>query len=323
MSDIKTINDLLPVPLIANLDSVIKNTGWNYGWKSNPTVAYSHWNMGFSQRMRENGIDISSELIGPVADAWNYIKTLHFPDHSLLRCYANGHTYGVEGYPHTDSLRLADKTLIVYMNNLWKREWGGETLIYNNDNIVHAELPRRNKALVFPGHMWHTSRGVTRICPELRISLMFKIVDNKNVDPNRNKIQQFLESVGADKISHTGSTLIIHLMRTYDLLKKANQSQDICSAGALHSIFGTTIFKTSTLDKSRRQQVVDLIGERATELVEQFSTLDNRLVVLESNTTDPQYLDLCIIECANLLEQKSLEKYPNLLALWHRLNKST
>jgi hypothetical protein len=317
---IQTYTNVLPLPIVSEINDLIKQRGWNYGWKSNNNVEFGHWNVNFVEAMRENGIDTSDQLTGPLARAWTYITTAHLPNHTLLRCYANGHTYGVEGYPHTDSIRPADKTLILYMNDGWQKNWGGETLIYDGDDIVRAEIPRMNKGLLFPGSMLHTSRGVTRVCPTLRVSVMFKVVHNDDVDPVRNRVQQFLESVGANDVPHNKATLAIHLLRTYDLLKNANQSEDVCLAGSLHSIFGTNIFTNKVLTLDDRSKVEEIAGPKATALIEQFSSLE-RPTILEQNVNNPDYADLCAIECANLAEQYSLGKYPNLNALWRKLNK--
>jgi len=314
-TNINSINDFFPDNILIKLDLELQKSGWNYGWRSNPTMGYGHWNIDFTNCIIENGLDVSDKLPDVLKESWAYAQIKHFPDHRLIRCYANSHTFGVEGYPHRDSLRPNDKTVIVYMNKLWRREWGGETMIYDSDSIAHAELPKRNKALVFTGNQLHVSRGVTRICPDLRISVMFKITPNSATDADRDRVQVFLESLGADKINHSNRTLITHLLRTYDILKNAGQSTDVCLAGAVHSVFGTNIFKTQLLPHRDRNMVVAVVGEKATYLAEQFSKLD-RPDVLEQNAGNIAYDDLCIIECANLIDQNCLDKYPKLNEFW-------
>jgi hypothetical protein len=155
---------------------------------------------------------------------------------------------------------------------------------------------------------------------------MFKFSLEKDI--LRNKIQEFLTYLGADNIKHNNSNLFSHLLRTYDLLKKHGCSDVVCSAGALHSIFGTNIFKTKTLDITQRELVERIIGFDATNLVELFSTLDRphalelalltNTLTLNTNdgttkTVDQNTFDnLCIMEAMNLYEQSSLSKYPGL-----------
>jgi hypothetical protein len=274
-----------------------------------------------------NGLDASTKLSGAVADCWNYIQKTYFPDTVLLRCYANGHTYGVEGYPHTDSNRPQDRTLVVYLNKQWQRGWGGETVIYNGQRIVHAELPSYNRALNFSGFNWHAARGVTRICNDLRITLMFKFAP-ANTDSVRDRIQQFLDSIGTNTKSHSGSTLFVHLLSTYDLLKLAGQDETTCLAGAIHSIFGTNVFteKTLSLEVEDRKRVIAEVGERAIELATIFSRI-NRPAILEeylANGTSTGFDDatsriLCAIEGANLQDQNALKSYPKLTEFWKNI----
>ena len=327
LSNIQQINNCFPDELANQLNVLISNSDWKYGWRSNNSTGYGHWNVDFTKAGPSNGIDVERRVkpIG-LQQAWNHLKNNYFPNATLLRCYANSHTFGVEGYPHTDSIRTCDYTAVIYLNKTWRREWGGETIIYNDNDIEHAEIPKFNKALIFPGSQWHVAKAPSRICPDLRITLMFKF--SLEQDLLRNKIQEFLIYLGADKIKHNSSNLFNHLLRTYDLLKKHGCSDILCSAGALHSIFGTNIFKTKTLDITQRTLVEKIIGNEATNLVELFSSLDRPNTVelalltntLTLNTNDgtlktvdqKTFDDLCIMEAMNLYEQSSLSKYPEL-----------
>jgi hypothetical protein len=317
MNNIYSINSFFPEGILQNLDKTIKESGWNYGWKSNPSIGYGHWNIDFAPCIIENSQDISEYLPATLKEAWHYIKFNHFAQHKIIRCYANGHTFGVEGSPHTDSLKPEDKTIVVYLNNNWRREWGGETLIYQDDKIIHAEIPKRNRALIFPGNNLHISRGVTRICPDLRITLMFKVSDA--FDQERDRLQEFLINHKADTIPHNNGKLINHLLRTYDRLKNTRHDKDICLGGGLHSIFGTNAFKTQILNISNKQLVIDWFGEKAVEYAVQFSSIDRPNFLEKNIDTNTELNALASIECANLLDQGGLEKYPRLNAYWQGL----
>lgn len=92
-----------------------------------------------------------------------------------MRCYANAHTFGVEGYPHVDSRKPGNYTTIFYINPVWKPEWAGETIFMNDlGDIAHAVLPKPGRMVLFDGRIIHAARAVTRICPAMRVTLMFK-----------------------------------------------------------------------------------------------------------------------------------------------------
>lgn len=324
---LKQIAQVLPESLLQDVAAHIANVPWKYGWASNKSIEFTHWNYDFTGVPVYNTLDVADQLPEPIKSAWHYIQAQFLGSQALLRCYVNSHTYGVEGYPHTDSKRSEDNTLVVYMNPHWQRDWGGETMVYDGYNIIHAELPKYNKGLVFPGKKVHQARSVTRICPAQRITLMFKFCP-VDTDITRDNIQQFVTAVGAHKIKHSGRTLAAHLLNTYDILKANDYDQDTCSAGALHSIFGTNAFKTATVALEDRALVQKVIGAEATELVELFHqirrpmalerALATKTSLVDANSGDPIQLSqtqlnkLCAIEAANLSDQKSLKNYEHL-----------
>ena len=336
MNDIQSIKNIFSKQLLDAIILETKQSNWGYGWKSSFEVGYGHWNIDFTNVIIENGLDVEDKLPTTLQSAWQHIQTTHLPDHRLVRCYVNGHTYGVEGYPHRDSNRPGEKTLVIYLNSAWRREWGGETLIYDNDTIVHAEIPKYNTGLIFPGDLYHVARGVTRICPELRSTLMFKATPLNVVDNLRDRLQQFLQNRDANNLIHSSTSLCGHLLRTYDLLKKVKQSPEVCTAGALHSVFGTNVFKHQLISPSDQNLIAKEFGDYPLKLVDIFSKLArpasleialdmNRTKLLLTNGTElevsPQELaDLLAIECANLRDQHELHKKPNLHKYWQQLN---
>lgn len=325
MKSISTIKQVFPEELLTDVSKVIDTVPWKYGWASNRNIEFTHWNHDFAGANSLNGIDCADKLSGTLKTAWQHIQDNITGPQALLRCYTNAHTFGVEGYPHIDSRREEDKTIVVYMTKHWQRDWGGETTVYDGDDIVHAELPKYNHGLIFYGNQYHQARSVTRICPAQRVTLMFKFCPH-GIDPQRESLQRFLTLIGADKIKHSGRNLWTHLLNVYDILKEHGYRTEICSAGGLHSVFGTNIFKTQTLTPAHRTMVVNTIGDEATKYVELFSrikrpatlesALKNKTLEVETISGATMTLSqielniLCAIEAANLADQKSLNKYP-------------
>jgi hypothetical protein len=334
-------DNFLPQEIIDKIYNTLDAGGWKYGWRSNPGMGYSHWNQKFADHeLMENGLDISDRLLNEtLQSAWQYIQENHFPNSILLRCYANAHTYGVEGYPHSDSNRIQDETIVVYLNKTWRKEWGGETSVFLKNDIEKSVLPLYNRAMIFPGAAQHVSRNVTRICPELRITVMFKIAPIGS-DPDRDRAQNFLMELGTDKVPHGNRNLARHSLCVYDLLKVANQDTATCLAGAFHSIFGTNSFKTTTLQQEEKTRLIEVIGEEAANLAELFGTIQRPLTletalrekVLEvtnsiTNTnipiTEKQLNSLLMIESANLYDQGLLDikRFPRIRKRWDSIYK--
>lgn len=336
---VKRIDRVLPEALIERLHKKLTNQSWKYGWHSNKNTGYSHWNHSYVQAGAENGLDMTDELDGDVREAWDYIRTLYAKDHILLRCYSNAHTYGVEGYPHKDSNRSVDKTILVYINKDWKKEWGGETVVFDNkEQIIASQLPSYNTGIMFNGDSWHCARPPSRICPELRITLMFKIAP-RGADLLRDQIQNFITTMGTKDIRHRNGKLFNHLLRTYDILKRRGADPYTSAAGGLHSIMGTEHFKRETLNPAFVSRISDLFGEETARLVHLFSRIKKTetlelalkhkitsLTTRELNRIDLDQLTvdrLCLIEAANLLDQSSLNKYEHLKEFWNNYGKTT
>lgn len=327
MKSIRQIETLFPADLANKLEAYVANAPYKYGWPSNKNIGYSHWNYSIVKGGALNGLEVADKLPPLLAEAWEHLQKHYLGEQTLIRCYTNAHTFGVEGYPHTDSIREHDHTVVVYMNREWKREWGGETMLYDGYNIVHAELPKFNKGLVFKGNQYHTARSVSRICPELRRTLMFKFAP-KNIDPKRDRIQSFLTHCGADDIKHSGRNLSVHLLSTYDILKAGGYDDITCAAGGLHSIFGTNIFQHEAVSTEHRDIVTKIFNEEVIQLVELFrdikrpgtleEALKNNTLIVETNDGKTKELNksqlnsLCAIEAANLSDQKSLKNWPHI-----------
>lgn len=50
-------------------------------------------------------------------------------------------------------------------------------MLFNEDStdILTAVYPKPDRLLVFLGFVNHVARGVSRLCPHMRITLMFKV----------------------------------------------------------------------------------------------------------------------------------------------------
>lgn len=111
-----------------------------------------------------------------VANVWRRLKATRLSGHRLTRCYANGYPNGSEGALHRDSNIATHYTAIYYPHLAWKPDYAGETVFFDGaeQEIIASIYPRPNRLVVFPGVIPHVARGVSRACPDMRITLMFK-----------------------------------------------------------------------------------------------------------------------------------------------------
>ena len=286
----------------------------------------------------QNLADVSAVLAAdgapaPVSATWQLVQRMHLPGNLLIRCYLNGYTYGTDGYFHTDSERLDEHTIVLFMNDYWEPDWAGETVFLGEDDeIIKAVLPRRNRAVIFPSNLRHAGRAVSRKCTILRRTLIFKT--RRNGSGDFEKLSVFLREAGARDRAHQRGTLHDHSVRTFALLEAKGLDRTACFAGGLHAVYGTNAFGAGVLNGEARPEIVRAFGARAEELARLFSMInrpkslelplhldDDAAVVelvdgrrLELSRSD--FDDLRMIECANLVDEGSLARHRNLTAIW-------
>jgi len=85
---------------------------------------------------------------------------------------------------------------------------------------------------------------------------------------------QYVRNLGAAEVEHSDVTYLGHLAGVYRDLKAWSCSEDVCRGGMFHSIYGTEIFRRFALPLDKRDEVRELIGERAEWLAYLNSAID-------------------------------------------------
>ncbi|MBR7799760.1 2OG-Fe(II) oxygenase [Undibacterium fentianense] len=178
---IQLIHNAVPVEILSELYTTLPKIGWSFGWNtpSNPHSRYWHYEIGHGGK--KNVLDVSDKVRAhPLPIFAKYLD--FFLQHlapagtKILRFYMNAHTYGTDGWPHTDTDRPGEQTCVLYLNHEWKPEWGGETVIFNKDKeIVASVLPKGNRILSFPADSLHAPRPLSKEFEGLRIVLVVKL----------------------------------------------------------------------------------------------------------------------------------------------------
>jgi hypothetical protein len=301
-------------------EKYVDSGGLKYGWKSNKDKSYDfgHWNKTLLTNSKHHYYDHS---VMPYINKHSEIKLLwemiqsKIGKRCLLRAYINGYTFGTDAYYHVDDIWIKQQhgdvlseTIIVYLNDEWNKDWGGETSIINeHEEIEYSVLPKRNRVLVFDSNKFHSARPLSRICPELRSVLVFKTIDFKCLSPE----VKFIHDLGADE-KHSGKSFFEHLYNVSMLLEMFEQRKEVCSAGLFHSVYGTEFYSYSNSKTVERETVKELIGEYAESLVYEFCNLENRLETIINNSknySESFRKDMLFLEYANLIEQNNRRAY--------------
>jgi SM-20-related protein len=186
MLDGRVYDDILPDEQRQAINNFLHqdggSAGWKFGWKSShKTDNFAFWHRHFGGYQRPNNeepynCEPELEPFPIIMAFWRLLASELLKGHRLIRCYANGQTYGSDGTVHTDSKLPGTYTCVYYPHQIWHPDWGGETIFFNHDktDIAACVYPRPNRMVVFDGTIPHVARGVSRTCPVLRVTLMFK-----------------------------------------------------------------------------------------------------------------------------------------------------
>jgi len=311
-------DNLIPRDKLKLCHAWLDKANWVYGWPSNTDMQFGHWNVDIAKTAITNTTEIKDRLPQAFKEVWKDLNNKLYKDKAtLIRCYSNRHTFGTEGYIHTDTKRKEDHTIVIYLDD-WNANWGGETMFYDplKTEIIKSVIPSYGKVVSFPGTIPHKAAAISRICSKVRTTLMFKAtIDPKAIYEAEELLTEFLKEIGADKKPHKNGSLMDHLIRVFHILKSVGANDILALAGGLHSIYGTNAYKTGCLSYTS-WKVEQTFGPEVDRLVKLFSKLD-RPNALENPDGSLSELDLFLmrsIECANLYDQGELdaEKYPNL-----------
>lgn len=183
LGQVVVTDDLVPRALQTKLTDLVRQPIWQYGWKSNSRRdRYCYWHAHFAGgdgRSRRNCEEdlISKPQLFPILELWGLLKTGPLAGHEPLRVYANSHTFGVEGYVHTDNEDTENYySTVYYAHPIWHKNWAGDTVFYTRDggDIITSIFPKPGRAITFHGALPHCARAPSRDCTELRISIVIK-----------------------------------------------------------------------------------------------------------------------------------------------------
>lgn len=135
------------------------------------------------------------------------------------------------------------------------------------------------------------------------------------------RLVAFLEQHGAAAAGHSDEGLLAHLLGTHALLEGFGARRELCTAGLIHSVYGTESYRGKLLPTDLRPQVQALAGVEAEQIAFRFGgmekeslytnldradgfTLRSRFTGEVWDLTERELGDLCDLTVANWLEQR-------------------
>ena len=278
---------------------------FKYGWPSNTGhQEFLHWNHNICDAPRGAYFDMRS--VGGWTPLLEDIhQELEMDGWGIQRAYINGYCFGNDAAAHTDSInqKVPQKTAIIYLNDEWDINWGGETVIFENDEIIKSVLPKEGRVFLFDSTLLHGARPLSKTFGGIRKVLVFKYFDLNYTTPSLDFLYQQTKDA-----EHSGGTFLQHLFNTAKIAHDHNFSEDIIKACFFHSIYGTEYYN---FDKNiTREEIKEQIGDKAESLVHEFCTLKDRTnTILKSDNIELKQIEFC-----NLIEQNTHGQYDTTLS---------
>jgi hypothetical protein len=165
--------------MIEQYNNFLSQDEWDYVFDK--TVEGKTWS--FMGRSNENGNPfwfmnlINDEFFSN--KLFTKIKNVTKKDFDLLRVYANGQTFGLDGQFHIDTKKGEEKnkyfTFLYYPCKSWDASWGGKTIIVDEENSLNFQYPSPNNAIMFDSTNLHYGEGPARLFYGLRVTVAFKM----------------------------------------------------------------------------------------------------------------------------------------------------
>jgi hypothetical protein len=164
---------------------------WRFGQKSNNDTVYPMWFQAYYETFKKEYKEGIPEEIIQIGD--RFIDLIG-DEYMLVRNMMAGNTFGQDGDIHDDWLTPGESmTGVLYINRRWEDNWGGETIVYDKENLSKVEISKfeAGKLIVFDGSNPHIGKGPQRACGELRCILAMQAVKidawQEHLDKQRNK----------------------------------------------------------------------------------------------------------------------------------------
>jgi hypothetical protein len=166
---IQYLDDVISAETHEAICSKLEQSSWHFGHASVAEQSRPFWKMILD-------LDAITDRIW--AEAKPTCEALADAELIVLRQYANGHTYGQGGMPHTDDTRDGSYTLLYYPMREWHTQWAGETVFYGPEGEVnHSVTPKPRRAVLFDARILHAGLAPSQAFTGLRKTVAFKLIE--------------------------------------------------------------------------------------------------------------------------------------------------
>lgn len=141
------------------------------GWTGNPGEPHRHW----AAYPRHEGL---------LAQIWEFISESLQKDGIFVkpdRIILNLYDHGDSSWMHKDSDDKESWTVVLFLNEYWDINWGGDFALVENNEIIQSFAPTPGKFVAFRANILHGARPVSREAPIPRFGVAFQCSHDSNL----------------------------------------------------------------------------------------------------------------------------------------------
>lgn len=152
---------------------LIEEAHWEpVGWSGEAREPYRHW-------------ACYPDYDGILKNIWQGISPSLEEDGFYLtpeRVIMNLYSHGDSAWLHRDSDDPKDYTVIIFLNESWNINWGGDFVLVEDEEILSAFACTPGKFVLFQSSLLHACRPVSREAPYPRFGVAFQCKHDNNLE---------------------------------------------------------------------------------------------------------------------------------------------
>jgi len=121
---------------------------------------------------------------GLIEQIWSAMNESLLEDGFYLkpeRVIMNLYNHGDSSWLHVDSQNDNDYTVIIFINDFWDINWGGDFILARNNEILASFAATPGKFVVFKSNIMHGARPISREAPYPRFGVAFQCKHDSDI----------------------------------------------------------------------------------------------------------------------------------------------
>jgi hypothetical protein len=177
---IKQFKNVLSDDMFIKARSFLKESKWNLNCSDPLYLSHkTFWSMNLTSEKFFNH------------DVLEVVKNVCNKNFQIIKVIANAQSTLQDGSPHVDEIKSNAMTFILYANDVWDFQWGGQTIFFDrirtktndvdafisNSDDVFGIYPVPNTAVLFPSNIFHYGMGPNRDYYDVRYTIAFHLLE--------------------------------------------------------------------------------------------------------------------------------------------------